>query len=158
NSEIDDRLRRVLEIPLEKIIPLYPQKFYDAKPPVVLMMEVLWTDVFNQIPDEEAFMEAGRKALKIRVELSNLTKKLREQFCFQNIDSRQPENPKTEWVKEAMDTFVEIGYATKIKNTNDSYWVKYTHRKDVLEFFAKKTSMTNRKQGKSDNKDQLLLF
>jgi len=158
NPEIDNRLRNVVQIPLEKILPLYHEKFYDAKPPVPLMMEVLWTNIFNQIPDEEAFMEAGRKALKIKVNISDMTIKLRDQFSFERIDDRQPEIPKTEWVKEAMESFILIGYAQKCIDSQDSYWVKYTRRKNILEYFAKKlVSSKNKKQKVTDN-NQIQLF
>jgi len=111
----------------KKIIPLSNVKFYDDKPELSYMMEILWNKIFSQHPKMEEFMESGGiKIMTIEVNVDKLTQKLRKQFSdYIEGDSRQPELPKTKWVKEAMDMLVRLNYA----NNKIYHYLLLTHCK-----------------------------
>lgn len=127
DSELNERFRRIASIPLNKVIPLSNIKFYDDKPELPYMMEILWIDIFSQYPKIEEFMESGGiKIMNIEVNVDDLTQKLREQFSdYFDGDSRQPQIPKTKWVKEAMDMLVKLNYAKKDETNEKNYVVRY---------------------------------
>ena len=139
DKELDERFRRIVRVPLDKVIPLSDIKFYDDKPELSYMMEILWNKIFSQYPKVEEFMESGGiKIINIDVNVDKLTQELRLQFtdCIEG-DTRQPELPKTKWVKDAMDMFVKLNYA-KIENLAENrYTVKFKSIKNTIEKFAR---------------------
>lgn len=140
DKTMDDKIRKIVKIPLDRILPFYNIRFYDAKPPLPLTMSILWNNMFNQIPPVEQFMDSdGRKQIKIEVNVDDLTEKMRHQFAVpQNNDHRLPEIPKTSWIRESMEMFLKLKYVTKKIGSNDDYIVKYKSMKEPLETFASK--------------------
>jgi len=139
DTVLDERFRRIVRVPLNKVIPLSDIKFYDDKPELSYMMEILWNKIFSQYPKMEEFMESGGiKIMNIEVNIDDLTQKLRSQFTdYIEGDTRQPELPKTKWVKKAMDMFVNLKYA-KIDNLAENrYIVKYKSIKNTIEKFTR---------------------
>ena len=142
NSELNDRFREIIEVPSEKILLFYSTiKFYDVKPVLPYIMDILWSTIFNQYPRVEQFMEAeGKNIITIEVNIKELVKKLREQFAPPYLeDDRQPKIPKTSWIKEAMDKFVELKHAVLKEGSPGDYIVryKYSNIKNPLEIFIK---------------------
>lgn len=137
NSELDERFRVSVRVPLEKVIPMSPIKFYDDKPKLPYIMDILWNNVFTQYPQLEEFMEsAGVRIMIIRVNIHKITQQLKTQFTdYIEGDSRQPSLPKTKWIREAMDMFVKLNYANKIGN--DEYIVKYKNLHQPIEKFTR---------------------
>jgi len=137
NLELDERLRQIERVPLKKIIPLNPIKFYDDKPELPYLMNILWTEIFNQYPEKEDFWTSGGiKIITIIVNLKDITDKLRVQFSdYSEHDKRQQVVPKTKWVKEAMEEFVKLGYAKK-ENEKNNYKIKYKSIKNPLTKFT----------------------
>lgn len=135
---INERLRRIIGIPLNKIIPLSNIKFYDDKPELSYTMEILWNKIFSQYPKMEEFMESGGiKIINIEVNIDELTQKLREQFTdYFGGDPRQPELPKTRWVREALEMLEKLNYAKKSDNNDKEYTVKYKSIKNTLRRFS----------------------
>lgn len=139
DSVINERLRLIIGIPLNKIIPLSNIKFYDDKPELSYTMEILWNKIFSQYPKMEEFMESGGiKIITIEVNVDELTQKLREQFSDYNEgDPRQPELPKTKWVKEAMEMLEKLNYAKKSNEDDNEYIVKYKSINNTLQRFSR---------------------
>jgi len=155
DTVLNERLRRIVGVPLKKIIPLNNIKFYDDKPELSYMMEILWNKIFSQYPKMEEFMESGGiKIMTIEVNVDKLTQKLRKQFSdYIEGDSRQPELPKTKWVKEAMDMLVRLNYAKKDDKEDNNYTVKYKSIKNTLQRFTREIyeSQSNKKVKKTLN-------
>ncbi|KKN06621.1 hypothetical protein LCGC14_1075390 [marine sediment metagenome] len=158
DKELDERFRRIVRVPLDKVIPLSDIKFYDDKPELSYMMEILWNKIFSQYPKMEEFMESGGiKIINIEVNVDKLTQELRIQFTDSiESDTRQPELPKAKWVKEAMDMFVKLNYA-KIENlAEDKYTVKFKSIKNTIEKFTKEIIESQNQKGKKGNLNNFL--
>ena len=138
DSVINERLRRIVGIPLKKIMPLSNIKFYDDKPELSYILEILWNKIFSQYPKMEEFMESGGiKIISIEVNVDDLTQKLREQFSDYNEgDPRQPEIPKTKWIKEAMEMLENLKYAKKSDKDDKEYTVRYRSITNTLQRFS----------------------
>jgi len=153
DAVLNERFRRIVGVPLHKIIPLSNIKFYDDKPELPYIMEILWNKIFSQYPKMEDFMESGGiKIITINVNIDNLTQKLREQFTdYKEGDNRQPELPKARWVKKAMDMLVKLKYAEKVDAEGNNYTVKYKRIKNTLQRFTREIYKSRKKKIKTLN-------
>ncbi|TKJ23606.1 MAG: hypothetical protein CEE43_02795 [Promethearchaeota archaeon Loki_b32] len=133
---LDEKFRTIVFVPLNKVIPRYPIKFYDVKPNVAYTMEILWTRIFNQYPQMEEFMESkGIKIIEIRVNIDDLTERLRTQFSdYHANDERQFVAPKRSWVIDAMEMFVKLNYAIN-NEEQGNYIIKYKNLVNHLKRF-----------------------
>lgn len=157
DTVLNERFRRIVGVPLKKIIPFSNIKLYDYKPELSYMMEILWNKIFSQYPKMEEFMESGGiKIMTIKVNTHDLVKKLRTQFTdYIEGDSRQPALPKTKWVKEAMDMLVRLNYAKKDDKEDNNYTVKYKSIKNTIQRFTREIYES---QSKKKVKDTLNNF
>lgn len=138
NTNLDNRFREIVRVPHDKLVLYFNQiKFYDDKPQIPYIMDILWNNIFNQYPQIEDFMESkGKKIITIRVNINELTEKLRIQFSdYDEDDRRQKAIPKTKWIREAMEMFIKLNYAKK--EGNDDYVVKYKNLQQPLEKFVR---------------------
>jgi hypothetical protein len=137
DGRIENKLSNIVAVPLEKeeiIKKISKIKFYDAKPPLEYTMNVLWMNIFNEIAEKEA------REKVISVDCYQVTDMLRERYSFEQIDSRQPKRPMVSWIREALDTFVKIDYASKDPTNRNKYLIRYVHKRkdDMLELFSRK--------------------
>jgi len=159
DERIDAKLSDPVAIPMQKIIAKVSEiKFYDARPPVEYIMNVLWMNIFGEI--KERIQKKSEKY--IIVSCKEITNILRRKYAFKQVDSRQPKRPKTRWIKYALEVFSKIGYAHKDPNDNDKYQIKYFYprREDMLDFFSKKTydKVLKRKRSKPEGKQLEMHF
>ncbi|MFA7694085.1 MAG: hypothetical protein WCX63_00990 [Methanoregula sp.] len=142
----DERLNNLLKkgspmpMPLEKVMQYNTNgaiKFYDSKPPLPYLMNILWQFVFPSIrPINQYVDEKGKKQFETNINF--LTQELHDKFTHtDDHDSRQPKIPETAWVREAMEEFVRLGYAENKPNEKNSYIVKIRTIKDPFEKFCK---------------------
>lgn len=126
---------RTPPIPLEKAMPQFGIAiFYDAEPPCVEhTMFVLWSRYFPHTDRFDTRLEprGSRAREQIQVELDDACRFLRERFSVCSItgngeDPRQPSVPEKEWVRKAMDHFVEIGRADHDQEDRDVFWVSFS--------------------------------
>ncbi len=156
NNEFDKRLHEIIEVPLEKVLPIYPPiKFNDVKPVIPYIMDILWNHIFSQYPTTEEFMEAeGKKVITITVNLKDIVNRLKSQFGPPKIehDHRQREFPRTRWVKEAMEMFVKLNHANINENDNNEYKIKYKYAKitNPLETFINEIIEYNKEDEKNN--------
>lgn len=137
----DDKLRKSLyegrQIPLEKVKMSFSSiQYYDAKPPLPMILMRLWTDYFPSKLDESEYDEQT-KAMKIMVNISEVTDELQKAFGSQALhrDDRSSEFPKKRWLREALDQLVAYKLASHNSN-NDEYTIFFkSFRGDVLERF-----------------------
>lgn len=138
DKDLDERLRNRIGIPIEVVEPLYRIKFYDTEPPLPLTMQILWDFIFTQIPKQKSFMASkGRKIIPIRINVHNVTILVREQFGPpSNNDVRQSKFPKTKWIRKALEKFVELKLAEKVKHSREDYIIRFKRIKEPLKFFV----------------------
>ncbi len=155
NKEVNKSVENIVSVPLQFIIPRYGNvTFYDAKPPLLLVMCTLWKKVFNDCPPVDIYMDGrGKKIIKFDVNVYDLTALLKEKFTYSNDhDQRQPEIPEVEWVRSALDKFEELGYAEQQKLTPDNYTIKYRRIKDEIDTFARQMLYGNRRETRVSEK------
>lgn len=95
-------------------------KFYDARPPVVYTMMIIWDHVLKTLTDFNKLKALrGRQAFPIAVTIDQIKEKL-TQFA--------PESNSTcvdrDWVKEALEGFCDIGVATLIDGSEGRYEIR----------------------------------
>jgi len=138
DNTLDTRFHNIHSVPLKKIVAFNTIKFYDDKPPLPYIMNILWTKIFNQYPKMEEFMESkGKKIISIEINIDDLTNKLKTQYSdYDKNDDRQPEVPKTGWIRDALDKFVELKYAKRHLNNRDNYIIRYKTIKNPIKRFT----------------------
>lgn len=142
----DEKLNKLLKkgspmpMPLEKVMQYNTNgaiKFYDSKPPLPYLMNILWHHVFPSIRTINEYVnQNGKKQFETNIDF--LTQELHEKFTHtDDYDGRQPKIPDAGWVREAMEAFVQLGYAEKKHDNNGTYIVKFKTIKDPFEKFCK---------------------
>ena len=142
----EERLNNLLKkgkpmpMPLEKVMQYNSNgaiKFYDSKPPLPYIMNILWQHIFPPIRTINQYVdENGKKQFETNIQF--LTQELHDKFTHtDNHDARQPKIPETIWVKEAMDEFVRLGYAEKRPDDKNTYIIKIRNVKEPFEKFCK---------------------
>ena len=139
NDYLNSYFHQMCSISLESVIfssNIKDVKLYDAKPPEVYLMEILWTNIFTQYITEEQFRSMkGKKIIPFFVHVDDLKEKVRSQYTYSiSHDDRQPEIPRRKWIVSAMDKFVDLKHAEK--NSDGQYKVKYKKIDFALETFC----------------------
>jgi hypothetical protein len=161
DSELAAKLDEGKKIPLDRVLRTFPSiAFYDARPPVEMLLSLLWTDIF--LP-----MSVGRdrdekiKAIPLEVNVSDLTEELQKAFGSGALskDHRSAEFPKKAWIADAMDTLVQIRLAAARK-AREEYTVFFRiFKEDVLERFCNSTASKGPEASQAlDDSGQLLLL
>ena len=130
----------IVTVPLEKLVGAFAKiKFYDAKPPhVEHTMDVLWTEYLTKkdLP-ARSVVRRGRQVQQKRVEPGGAAEFLRQTYTMFIGQVRQPTIPQPDWIREALDVFVEINRAERDGATPNVYWVNSRARTAGLEGFAR---------------------
>ncbi|MGH7466986.1 MAG: hypothetical protein ACRENP_03275 [Longimicrobiales bacterium] len=116
-------------------------KFTEQKPPLIHKLHLIHDYILPLYPRDEAFEAAtGKKALSIRVTITDLRKRLKNQFCQEPTDARCFQLPKRAWVVEAMETFVRIGVAKREAGRMAAYRValRKPRGKDTIVYLAER--------------------
>jgi hypothetical protein len=161
DEALNQRLRSSIAVPIEKVIsnPDYKDlKFYDVQPRVEYVMYLLWQDLF---PEKNAIMGENNedsKSNEFLVSASELTNDLQRAYGNYANESREKSFPRIDWIKSALDMFVDIDLATKHNDDEYTVYYKDLRKKDVIEEFAERIAQL--KEGKSEELDteQLELF
>ncbi len=137
DSELKKSLNDGISVPLEKVkISFSNIQYYDAKPPMSLLLTRLWTDVFPSRMDEGEYDEQI-KSIKIKVNVSNVTDELQKAFGSKALsqDNRSGEFPSQRWIREAFDKLVSYKLASP-GTANGDYTIFFkSFRNDVLNRF-----------------------
>lgn len=138
DERLEAKFRDPVPIVLEPLAAkLSSVKFCDANPPSVeYTMNVLWLNAFNELCQQQ---KRGVGWNMVSVNCTKLTQMLHERYAFPQNDKRQPKLPRKQWVTDALNAFVRIGYATR--KGEEEYEVQYTpnpRHGSQLAVFAKK--------------------
>lgn len=155
DGSLNERLRRVVAIPLEAVLPLYSMKFYDAPPPMPYLIDILWTYVFPQFLSQEADNNELRKHPTIKLNVSDVTERLQSQFSMMRDDARQQEIPRRDWIKEAMEALIRLKLARRHADGPNIYEVDFKPIRNPLHFFAKRIRKSKHKRNISDDEKQM---
>ena len=144
-------------------------RFYDAKPPLPLLLQVIWDHAFPSFASESNFHETangdrivpkgktrGRRAVPtIEITVDDVWRKLTDEFSLKRISSTLPGSPERAFVEKALGTLVRYKLGTK---NSDTYSFSLKHLPSgTLEFMIKKQTSREDK-AKSTGKRQLALF
>lgn len=156
-NDLDQYLSKGSNMPIEEIIGSYGElKFYDARPNVIeYMMSVLWQNIFNPKKSEEGVFNEKFSRWEFSVSIDELTEELQKVYGKISMNDRDKSFPKTSWVKEALDSFVEIGFAEETESKNFIIFFKKI-KGDVVEEFIKRVRKSV-KRSKNEG-EQLSLF
>lgn len=141
DSAMNESLRKGINMPLNRFMPIYKIKFYDTEPPLPYLMCILWEEIIPQLANDEDLMIKKGHIIDIEVNCQKITEMLQEQFALRiNHDDRQPDIPKKAWVKKALDKFEELGYAEKKMNSNEDYVVRWQNIRNTIDIFIKEVT------------------
>lgn len=158
DDNLNERLRRVVAIPLETVLPLYSIKFYDARPPMPYLLNILWIDIFPQFISEESNEREFKKYPTIKLDVAVVTERLQKQFSHMRDDDRQQEIPRQDWIREAFEVLVRLKFARRLTDGSNAYEVEFKTIRDPLNSFAKKIRKSKRKQNISNGINQMSLL
>ncbi len=157
DSNLNERLRKVVAIPLETVLPLYPVKFYDARPPMPYLIDILWTYIFPQFLSQESNENESRKYPIIKLNVTEVTERLQQQFSHMRDDNRQQEIPRQDWIKEALEILIRLKLARRLADSSNAYEVEFKTIRDPLNSFAKKLRKSTRRKNISNDINQMSL-
>ena len=169
DDDKDEEFRTVALVVSDSVIPFYNYYFYDYKPPLPYTMANTWDHISSYI-DQDDLVEKRKN--KIEFNADKLIKEIKEANCPVIInmsqdecrienDPRNPSYPKAEWIREALEEFVNLKYLEKGEK-NGKYFISlasYRRMKDPINTFKKKIAQSQIKRvpSKPDPK-QLPLF
>jgi hypothetical protein len=149
DSALSDRLKYGEKIPIIKVVATYgAKKFYDAEPPSVeFTMATIWQDIFTTEGASGEYNK-GLGGIPIYVNLNHLTNELQKLFGQTSNSHRDVEFPRKDWIRKAMDEFVDIGLARQLDDNPDGYDYLVIFRQiktELLEYFVdNRTKSANR--------------
>lgn len=157
DANLNERLRRVVSIPLEAVLPLYSIKFYDSRPPIVYLLNILWMDIFPQFLSQESTENEFKKPPTIKLDVAEVTERLQRQFSHMRDDNRQQEIPRQDWVKESMETLVRLKLAKRLSDSPSLYEIEFKTIRNPLNSFARKIRRARKIKKYSNNINQMSL-
>lgn len=138
--ELGERLDIGVEVPLDKLRMSFPNiQYYDAEPPMPLLLTHLWTNVFPAMREHGEY-DDKTKSTKIKASVADLSAELQRAFGSKALrqDDRSGEFPKQRWVREAFERLVKYRLATPSSGEDERYIIYYrSFRDDVLDRFVK---------------------
>jgi hypothetical protein len=142
DASLQKRLRP-LPVPLEKVRPLNPALMYDDPPPMPLLIQLTWDHVLNRLIPPEAFL-SGKHGFEIKCSAQQVRNLLAETCGPPKSDARQPQIPRTDWVKQMFEMLIKMKLAKREKEP-DEYTVFY-HKKKLAFFVEKYVKIVNAKK------------
>ena len=117
-DELNEYLSNSTSMPIEAIVGSYGElKFYDSEPRIVeYIMAVLWQNIFNAKKVEEGIFNQANSRWEFNVTLNELTNELQRSYGQCSENQRDVSFPKAQWIKKALDRFVDIGFAKALQN------------------------------------------
>lgn len=146
DKKVYSKLKEGAAVPMNVFVENYaPIKFYDDKPETPYLMFLIWVYIVLVKASENEKFKHLNKSQKLDIEFSieEIVNSLRNGYSFKLINSenseRQPLAPRTSWVKEACNKFVEWGEA-KWEDTSKMNITFHCNKKytDVLNQFIEK--------------------
>ena len=147
NKHVENKFRQGLYVPYEIYISKYSTiKIYDTEPPLPLLLQLIYDCVIDKLKGDGKFKKMTKKTKQIVVITSHeLTKTLREVYSFKSFHSPtyqngQPEFPKQEWIKNALDKLFEMGEGNWLDKSSGSFSYVLTQKDgNILDHYIKRS-------------------
>lgn len=151
DDDLDSRFYDGVSVPLDTILETYSTKFLDSEPPTPYLMMVIWEFILPQLPSEAEFEEAaGVKSLRVKADIDDITKRLRDQYGPERHDDRDPVIPRRAWVVKALDAYVTLKMAEQqVDGDGTVYLINFRKGRvgeNPLRFFAEELAGRGQKQ------------
>lgn len=142
-SEFDSELRKGIHFPILSLGSVIGNiKFYDAAPPLIHTMVVLYENILPLFGSLIEFEQSeGEVDVEVRCSINEITEKVAELCCPIRNDDRDPKLPKLDWVRLALTKLEEIGLAEKVTKKSDNYIIKLKppkSEKDTIDYLSNK--------------------
>ena len=126
HSDLSSRLHYGIRIALKNIVrDVEDIKYYDERPPFIYTMETMWNFVFpSKIAVEDYSKQKTTSAIPLMVNVEKVLDEMRERFA-------PPSNStviKKDWIKEALDQFVNLGLARQLDKAGNDYEIYFRKR------------------------------
>ena len=163
DEELSRRLKDGVPVPLDKIVRSFPVvKYYDAEPPMALLLSELWMDTFPARLDAAEYDEQ-HKVFKLPVSVEAVTRELQVAYGSGALeqDRRSVEFPQQKWIRKAYEKLVELKMAMPPTSKGGPYQILYKPlRGDVFERFIKLDLATRKGEDETTPPDpaQISLF
>lgn len=140
DGELSASLETGKQVPLAGVLRSFPNvRYYDAPPPIPLLLSHLWTDYFAILAVDAQYDEKTRSR-RIEVSVSKVTEELQRAYGSGTLfkDSRSVAFPKPSWVHDAFERLVRFRLARRLsEHDNDRYEIHHRNfRRDVREHFC----------------------
>jgi hypothetical protein len=164
DKELNSTLHEGIPVPLDRVRMSFSNiQYYDAKPPMPLLLERLWTDVFPSKMDGVEY-DDKTKSFPIKVAVSDVTNELQKAYGSQALsqDNRSGEFPTQKWIREAFDQLVSYKIASP--GTEEGEYIIYfkyfkSRRDDVLNrFILYELEKDEKKKDEKPSPKQMPLF
>lgn len=122
HEELSDELRDGTKIPLKNILrDIDSTKFIDAHPHVVYTMEIMWDYIFSKMVEEDQIKKSITSTINLDANIDEILRNMRSRFA----PSSNPDVVRRDWIKEALDKFVEIGFGIKKDQVSGQYEIHF---------------------------------
>jgi hypothetical protein len=132
------KFERSVSIDMERLIsnPHFGSiEFYDADPPLPLLMDKIHELILNNLTREQSLLLQENSQVEVAVTVSRIRDQLADSFGPGTASGdRTPDIPKSNCVDKAFQAFVKIGWAKKVKVNSYTYDVR-KRRKHFEQFY-----------------------
>jgi hypothetical protein len=98
-------------------------EFYDARPPNIYTMEIMWNFLFGLLtPIEDYSKKTANSTLHLDVNVDTLWQEMKSRFAVPPCSS---DIIKRDWIKDALERFVELKLATRKNDNYDNYEIYF---------------------------------
>ncbi|MCX5645213.1 MAG: hypothetical protein NTZ17_11105, partial [Phycisphaerae bacterium] len=139
NSKKMEKLRRPLQIDMEHLIAnrtFGHVKFYDAEPPLPLLMIEIHESAPSSLTREQELQLRETNQVDIITTVEEMRERIANNCGPVNSSAaRTPEIPKAQWIRKALDGFASLGWATR--KGREAYTYHVRRRRDPFTQFLK---------------------
>ena len=139
NGKKMEKLRRPLQIDMEHLIrnrSFGHVKFYDAEPPLPLLMTEIHKLVLSSLTREQEFRLRETNQVDIPMTVDEMRARIADSCGpMSSSAGRTPDIPKAHWVKKALESFTGLGWATR--KGREAYTYHLKRRRDPFTQFLK---------------------
>lgn len=159
DKEFDAALEAGVPVPLLRVLESYPNiQFYDQRPPMPLLLMLLWTDLFVSLASPKNYDE-DLKATPVDVSVDRIAMELQQAYGSGALarDARSGEFPRKSWIRDALEFLVAKRMAIPGRQQGTYTILYHSIRGDVLERFITLTH-TPTQSGQREKEEQGTLF
>lgn len=152
------KLQKRLGIALEHVAAnpyLANIKLYDAPPPEPLLMVLIHEAILTNLNRGEYLLLREGTQINKTIDIQELRALLSKSIGPGEGDSRIPEIPKSDWVRRALELFVKLKWAERVKDHPNQYiyYIK-KRRKPFEQFLGFCAKEQNRKEGEKNREKE----